>query len=101
RIFTGRKHQARRHLKHISHPVIGDANHGKGPINREYRARYGLERMALHARSLSIVRPNTNARVRAIAQLPPDLIAPLLRLFGNSLAALTDVVDDEHLDDRD
>ena len=27
---TGRKHQIRRHMKHISHPIIGDAKHGKG-----------------------------------------------------------------------
>ena len=27
---TGRKHQIRRHMKHIAHPVIGDAKHGKG-----------------------------------------------------------------------
>ena len=25
---TGRKHQIRRHMKHISHPIIGDAKHG-------------------------------------------------------------------------
>ncbi|UGA40821.1 pseudouridine synthase [Chromobacterium haemolyticum] len=27
---TGRRHQLRRHLKHIAHPIIGDATHGKG-----------------------------------------------------------------------
>lgn len=48
-LFTGRRHQARRHCKHISHPIIGDATHGKGPINRDFRARYGVARMALHA----------------------------------------------------
>ncbi len=36
---TGRKHQIRRHLKHISHPIIGDAKHGKGKHNR-YFARH-------------------------------------------------------------
>ncbi len=28
---TGRRHQIRRHLKHIAHPILGDATHGKGP----------------------------------------------------------------------
>jgi len=28
--LTGRWHQLRRHLKHIAHPIIGDATHGKG-----------------------------------------------------------------------
>jgi tRNA pseudouridine65 synthase len=31
---TGRRHQLRRHLKHIAHPIIGDATHGKGKHNR-------------------------------------------------------------------
>jgi tRNA pseudouridine65 synthase len=76
RLFTGRRHQARRHLKHISHPVIGDANHGKGPLNRAYRARWGVLRMALHARSLAI--PPLGA---VVAPLPEDLAAPFARLF--------------------
>ncbi len=32
--MTGRRHQIRRHLKHIAHPIIGDATHGKGKHNR-------------------------------------------------------------------
>jgi tRNA pseudouridine65 synthase len=31
---TGRKHQIRRHLKHIGHPIVGDTRHGKGVLNR-------------------------------------------------------------------
>ena len=31
---TGRRHQLRRHLKHIAHPIIGDATYGKGRHNR-------------------------------------------------------------------
>ncbi|MBP6321669.1 MAG: pseudouridine synthase, partial [Giesbergeria sp.] len=27
---TGRRHQIRRHLKHLAHPILGDATHGKG-----------------------------------------------------------------------
>ena len=34
RLGTGRRHQIRRHLKHIAHPILGDATHGKGPLNR-------------------------------------------------------------------
>ena len=33
-LFTGRRHQIRRHLKWLAHPVIGDATYGKGPLNR-------------------------------------------------------------------
>src|SRR5450432_1260791 len=46
---TGRLHQVRRHLRHINHPLVGDVNYGSGEINRHYRARYGLHRLALHA----------------------------------------------------
>ena len=31
---TGRRHQIRRHLKHIGHPLVGDSTHGKGAHNR-------------------------------------------------------------------
>ena len=30
----GRKHQLRRHMKHLGHPIIGDAKYGKGVHNR-------------------------------------------------------------------
>ena len=35
--LTGRTHQIRRHLKHISRPVIGDATYGKGRHNRLFQ----------------------------------------------------------------
>lgn len=88
RLLSGRRHQARRHLKHISHPVIGDATHGKGPLNRAYRDGFGLSRLALHARRLALVHPRTNGRVEATAPVPPDLRAPLLRLFGDAFQSL-------------
>lgn len=49
RPVTGRPHQIRRHLKHISHPLVGDVRWGKGDVNREFRERFGLHRLALHA----------------------------------------------------
>jgi tRNA pseudouridine65 synthase len=36
---TGRYHQVRRHLAHLHHPIIGDANYGKGEHNRFCRDR--------------------------------------------------------------
>ncbi|HUT78857.1 MAG TPA: pseudouridine synthase [Polyangia bacterium] len=77
---TGRPHQVRRHLKHLDHPVIGDANWGKGPLNREFRERYGLARMALHAAGLAFDHPFTQARLSLRAPLPPDLAGPLARM---------------------
>lgn len=54
---TGRLHQVRRHLKHLSCPIIGDVNYGKGEHNRLFRERFGLHRLALHALSLRFLHP--------------------------------------------
>jgi tRNA pseudouridine65 synthase len=58
---TGRRHQIRRHLKHIAHPIIGDATHGKGPLNRWWAERLGLQRLWLHAWQLTLPHPVTGA----------------------------------------
>ena len=55
---TGRLHQIRRHLKHISCPLIGDVRYGKGEHNRIWRDRFGLHRLALHAASLRVGHPD-------------------------------------------
>jgi tRNA pseudouridine65 synthase len=55
---TGRLHQIRRHLKHVSCPLIGDVRYGKGEHNRIWRERFNLHRLALHARSLRVAHPD-------------------------------------------
>jgi len=57
--LTGRRHQLRRHMKHIAHPLIGDATHGKGPLNRAVAGLLGLQRLWLHARRLELAHPAT------------------------------------------
>ncbi len=47
--LTGRRHQIRRHFKHLAHPLVGDATHGKGPHNRAVAAWLGMDRLWLHA----------------------------------------------------
>jgi tRNA pseudouridine65 synthase len=81
RPLTGRLHQIRRHLKHIDHPLIGDVNYGRGELNRHYRARYGLHRIGLHARSLSFVHPVEQTRLCVTAPIPADF-APALHALG-------------------
>ncbi|MFZ5526246.1 MAG: pseudouridine synthase [Pseudomonadota bacterium] len=61
---TGRRHQIRRHLKHLSHPIIGDATHGKGPHNRWWAQRLGLQRLWLHAVELAFTHPFSGAGLR-------------------------------------
>jgi len=74
---TGRAHQIRRHLKHISCPILGDTRYGKGEHNRACRARYGLHRLALHAAVLALAHPITREPLVLRAPLPTDLEAPL------------------------
>ncbi len=75
---TGRAHQIRRHLKHISHPIIGDTNYGKGDQNRLWREAFGLHRLALHALELSLDHPQSGLRLVVRAPLPADLRDPLV-----------------------
>lgn len=68
--LQGRRHQIRRHLKHIAHPILGDATHGKGPLNRAVAAHLGTQRLWLHARSLALTHPVSGAALQLLA--PPD-----------------------------
>ena len=69
---TGRLHQIRRHLKHVSCPIIGDVRYGKGEHNRLFRERYGLHRLALHAARLTLPGLDS-APLELEAPLPDDL----------------------------
>ncbi|MEM6292776.1 MAG: pseudouridine synthase [Myxococcota bacterium] len=77
---TGRLHQIRRHLKHLSHPLVGDVRYGKGDINRRYRTTWGLHRLALHALQLSMPHPRWDGTLDVWAPVPADLAEPLERL---------------------
>lgn len=77
RPLTGRRHQIRRHFKHLSHPLIGDVRYGKGEHNRLFRERFGLHRLALHAFELAFDHPETGERLRIAAPVPEDLAGPL------------------------
>nr|WP_321266180.1 tRNA pseudouridine(65) synthase TruC [uncultured Sulfurimonas sp.] len=56
---TGRKHQIRRHLKHISHHILGDTNYGRGEHNKFIREKFDCHRLLLHAISLEFMHPYT------------------------------------------
>lgn len=98
---TGRRHQIRRHLKHVAHPIIGDANHGKGAHNRWWAQHLGMQRLWLHAASLSLVHPVSHQLMRwhspaSDGQLNADWNALLARgdwqwLAGHSAASLQSI----------
>jgi tRNA pseudouridine65 synthase len=66
---TGRQHQLRRHLKHIGHPIIGDATHGKGIHNRYFQQAFGCQRLLLACIGLRFTHPvsGINVGVRGTA----------------------------------
>lgn len=84
---TGRYHQVRRHLRGLSHPIIGDRAHGDSHINRAWRAR-GVRRLALHCLSITLTVDGAAVHIRC--PLPADLSAPLaeLSLWESACAAI-------------
>lgn len=74
---TGRRHQIRRHFKHIGHPLIGDSTHGKGAHNRAVAAWLGLARLWLHAQAVTLPHPD-DGRALTVEAPPAADWAPLL-----------------------
>jgi len=56
---TGRRHQLRMHMKHISHHLVGDTSYGRGEHNRLFRQEFNCHRLLLHSRSLEFHHPVT------------------------------------------
>lgn len=56
---SGRKHQLRRHMTHLRHPIIGDSAHGDLKQNRSAAANFGISRLMLHASQLKLTHPLT------------------------------------------
>lgn len=65
---TGRTHQIRVHMKSMNHPVVADPLYAP-----EKPTIFGFNRLALHARQLTIELPNGEERVFE-APLPEDFI---------------------------
>ncbi|MBS1155049.1 MAG: truC [Proteobacteria bacterium] len=77
---TGRRHQLRRHLKHISHPIIGDATYGKGRHNRLFGKLFGNQHLLLCCRMMQLTHPLTGETL--------TLRAPLDEDFNRTMAGL-------------
>ncbi len=81
RPITGRRHQIRKHLKHINHPIIGDSTYGKGVHNRMIAEHFGVERMLLHAYRLCFEHPIMKTRITIEAGLDEAWLS-LLKQWG-------------------
>ncbi len=77
---TGRKHQLRRHLKHIFHPIVGDTKHGRGEHNNLFREKFNSHRLLLHSYRITFIHPLSQKEI--IINAPFDKIfKKLFQLF--------------------
>ena len=65
---TGRRHQIRRHLAHLRHPIIGDINYGDNKQNPFFGTYFGFKRLMLFAQQLSFNHPVTGEDITINAQ---------------------------------
>ncbi len=78
-IRTGRTHQIRVQAAAAGHPVAGDERYGDRRFNSQLK-RIGLQRLFLHAQSLSLTWPGSEQEQTFNAPLPAELVAVLERL---------------------
>ncbi|GHG02406.1 23S rRNA pseudouridine(1911/1915/1917) synthase RluD [Thalassotalea marina] len=80
RLETGRTHQIRVHMAHITHPLVGDPVYGGRPrpprnATPELAAILrGFRRQALHAAMLSLFHPITGEQMTWTADVPEDMV---------------------------
>lgn len=79
--LTGRRHQLRRHLKHISHPIIGDATYGKGRHNRMFQQEFGCGRLLLACVELRLHHP-VSGEPLILSTPPADDFAAVAKALG-------------------
>jgi len=80
RLETGRTHQIRVHMAHVSHPLVGDPVYGgrlrlpKGAGEGVHEALKAFRRQALHASDLGFTHPASGEALQFHAPLPVDLL---------------------------
>ena len=78
-IETGRTHQIRVHAKFAGHPVAQDDKYGDRDFD-QFMKKKGLNRLFLHAKTLTFTNPLTNEIQKVNAPLPDDLETFLKKL---------------------
>lgn len=69
KLFTGRTHQIRVHMRYIGHAIVGDPSYGRGTLP----ANHYLQRQFLHSHALSFTHPITGKEMHFEDNLPEDL----------------------------
>jgi len=78
---SGRKHQIRRHMKHILHPIVGDTKYGEGRHNRLFREEFNIHRLLLMSTELEFTHPTKEVQIKINAPLSAE-IEQLFASFG-------------------
>ena len=71
---SGRKHQLRRHMAHIRHPIMGDTSHGDGKQNKFMRQTFNFNDLALINSKMQLVHPVTQQSLSLDAPLSSELV---------------------------
>ncbi|NVJ49669.1 MAG: pseudouridylate synthase [Gammaproteobacteria bacterium] len=77
---SGRRHQIRRHMKHIAHPIIGDTSYGKTTHNDFFRNQLNCHRLCLHAHSIRLTHPALHCEMTFEAPYDEELTQTLEQL---------------------
>ena len=80
RPVSGRRHQIRRHLKHLGHPIVGDTQHGDPDHNHFWQRSWGMRNLFLASRVLEFAHPITGQPLQLQAPLAWRLQACLEQL---------------------
>lgn len=77
---TGRKHQIRRHMKGINHPLINDVNHGDNTQNHFFAEHFEVSRLMLFATDVYFGHPYSEELIHINAPLGEHALAVFERL---------------------
>jgi tRNA pseudouridine65 synthase len=66
-------------MKHLRHPVIGDANYGDGVHNRFFREELGISRLLLAATAIRFPHPFSGTEIEIHAPLDDSFRTVLMR----------------------
>ncbi|WP_246208888.1 RluA family pseudouridine synthase [Enterobacteriaceae endosymbiont of Donacia simplex] len=81
--ITGRTHQIRVHMSHLNFPIVNDQRYGDDNLNFQFKKYYHLERLFLHAKSITFIHPKNNKKIKIFAPLSKELNNCLLKLKYN------------------
>lgn len=77
---TGRRHQIRRHMRHLRHPIVNDRQYGDNHHNRFFTETLGCRRLLLAAVAIRFPHPRTRVETTLTARLDRDFSAILARM---------------------